>query len=194
MDENIINDENAGNTPTENSPPKELDVPDEAKELREKLELLTQEKDEYLNGWRRTKADLQNYKNEELQRLEEVIKFGNADIIKDLVTILGNFDFAIAAMDKAKEKDSVKNSPKDQGVSLIRSQLEDMLKKRGLSEIETKPGDEFNPALHEVLNTEESDRPNGTVTEVLERGYTLQGKVIKPVRVKISKPRTEPSA
>jgi len=175
---------------SENSPPKELDVPDEAKELQEKLELLTKEKDEYLNGWRRTKADLQNYKNEELQRLEEVIKFGNADIIKDLVTILGNFDLAIAAMEKAKEKDSAK----DQGVVLIRTQLEEMLKKRGLSVIEAKPGDEFNPAFHEVLSTEESDKPEGTILEVLERGYTLQGKVIKPVRIKISKPRTEPSA
>ena len=175
---------------SENSPPKELDVPDEAKELQEKLELLAKEKDEYLNGWRRTKADLQNYKNEELQRLEEVIKFGNADIIKDLITILGNFDLAIAAMEKAKEKDSAK----DQGVVLIRTQLEEMLKKRGLSVIEAKPGDEFNPAFHEVLSTEESDKPEGTILEVLERGYTLQGKVIKPVRIKISKPRTEPSA
>ncbi|MDP3956588.1 MAG: hypothetical protein Q8P97_01155, partial [bacterium] len=76
MDENIKNNGEAGGTPTDNSPPKELDIADEAKELREKLELLTREKDEYLNGWRRTKADLQNYKNEELQRLEEVIKFG----------------------------------------------------------------------------------------------------------------------
>lgn len=176
MDDIIKNNTDQANG---NSPPKELDVPDEVKELQEKLDLLTKEKDEYLNGWRRTKADLQNYKNEELQRLEEVIKFGNADIIKDLVTILGNFDLAIAAMEKTNTK--------DQGVILIRSQLEEMLKKRGLSAIEAKPGDEFNPALHEVLSTEDSDKPEGTILEILERGYTLQGKVIKPTRIKISK-------
>ncbi|HEY4523835.1 MAG TPA: nucleotide exchange factor GrpE [Candidatus Paceibacterota bacterium] len=171
---------------SENSPPKELDVSDEAKELREKLELITREKDEYLNGWRRTKADFQNYKNEELKRLEEVIKFGNADIIKELITVLSNFDLAIAAA----EKTGVSN----EGIALIRSQLEEILKKRGLSAMEVKPGDAFSPALHEVLSEEEGDMPDGTIIEVLESGYVLQGKVIKPARVKLSKSRTEPSA
>lgn len=186
MDEIIKND---GDSHSENSPPPQLEVADEVKEISGKLEMVTREKDEYLNGWRRTKADLQNYKNEELQRLEEVIKFGNADIIRELVTALGNFDLAIAAMEKAGEKDSKKNK----GVLLIRKELEDILKKRGLTAIEVKIGDEFNPAWHEVLSAEESEKADGTILEVVDRGFTLQGKVIKPVRVKISKPRTEPS-
>lgn len=173
-DENQIAGESAVRQPLHD------DAGEEISELKAKLELMSKERDEYLNGWRRTKADLTNYKNDELKRLEEVIKFGNADIFKDIIPILNNLDLAVAALVRAGKKDV--------GIEIIRNQLEEALLKRGLQKIVVQIGEQFNPATEEVLSDEASDAAPGSVLEVLEQGYVLNGKVLKPARVKISKP------
>ena len=147
-------------------------------QVKEKLELVMKERDEYLDGWRRAKADLANYRNEELSRLEEVVKFGNSDIVKDLIPALQNFELAV----KALQGDGA-----GRGVLMIKSQLEEIMKRRGLMEIDAKVGDEYNPVREEILSEEESEKPPGTVLEVVQKGYTLHGKVVCPAQVKVSK-------
>lgn len=149
-------------------------------ELTRKLEAAAKERDEYLNGWRRAKADLINYKNEELKRLEEVVKFGNEDLIRDCVTVLDSFDLAIVALEKAGNG--------DRGVSLIRGQLEDALKRRGVERIVISVGQPFDPALHESIGEAESGAvSSGMIAEEVERGYLMHGRVLRPARVKIEK-------
>ena len=152
---------------------------DELNELKEKLALVEKERDEYLNGWRRAKADMANYKNDELARLEEVIKFGNEDTIRELIPVLHSFDLALISL---RDSGSV-----DKGIELIKQQLEEVLKRRGLERISVEVGKEFNPKTQEALLEEVSERPPGIVLGVLEEGFTLHGKVVKPARVKVSK-------
>lgn len=153
---------------------------DSALELTRKLEIAAKERDEYLNGWRRAKADLINYKNEELKRLEEVVKFGNEDLIRDCITVLDSFDLAIVALEKAGKG--------DRGISLIRGQLEDALKRRGVERMVVSAGQPFDPALHESIGEAEAGEvASGMVAEEVERGYLMHGRVLRPARVKIAK-------
>jgi molecular chaperone GrpE len=163
------------------APPGAIDE-DVVAELKEKLDLVSRERDEYLNGWRRTKADLANYRQQEFTRLEEMVKFGNEDIVKDLIPVITNFDHALASLTREGKEDT--------GIQMIRNQLEEVLKRRGLTRIPIEVGKPFDPAIEEVLLDEVSDKPPGTVLEVLEDGFTLHGKVVKPARVKISKEKS----
>lgn len=158
----------------DNTSPKE-----EGDELAQKLEKCESEKNEYLDGWRRAKADLANYRNEEMNRLGEVVKFGNQEILKELIVILDHLDLAIASQEKA--------GTADKGIYLIKAQCADMLKKYGVERIQVKPSTPFDPAFHEAMAEIESDQPPGSVVEEIEAGYTLHGKVLRASRVKVSK-------
>jgi len=151
---------------------------DEAKELKGKIDLCERERDEYLSGWRRAKADLANYKAEEMQRLEDVVKFGNEEIIKGMIEVLQSFDLALESTEDAKNKE---------GVERIRNQLEEILKRYGLQKITVKIGDKFNPQFHEVLSQDGTKDEADTILEELSHGYTLHGKVIKTTKVKVAK-------
>lgn len=137
-------------------------------------------RDEYLAGWQRAKADFINYKKEEYRRLEELARYGSEELIRDLVTVLDNFDLGLRALEKG--------GPAEKGVYLIRTQLEDILKKRGVAKIALAPGDPFDPAVAEALAEVATDaQPPGAVVEVIEPGYRLHDKVLRPARVLVSK-------
>ncbi len=136
-------------------------------------------RDEYLAGWQRAKADLVNYRREEAARLEEVARWGNEDFIRDLITVLDNFDLGLRALEK--------DGPVEKGVYLIRSQIQDMLTKRGLAKIALKPGDPFDPGVHEAMTEVAAAGPPGMIVEEIEPGYLLNGRVLRAARVIISK-------
>jgi molecular chaperone GrpE len=73
-----------------------------------------------------------------------------------------------------------------EGVQLVRQQLVDLLRRRGLEEIASEPGTEFDPHLHEALSQQPSDLPEGAISEVWQRGYTLGDRVMRPARVVVS--------
>lgn len=146
---------------------------------KEQLEKLTSEKNEYLAGWQRAKADFINYKKEEYTHLQEVARYGSEDIIKDFITVLDNFDLGLRAMEK--------NGTVEKGVYLIRSQIEDILKKRGLEKVEIRVGDKFDPAIAEAMTEVESEQPPGTVVQEIEPGYRLHDKVLRAARVIVSR-------
>ena len=147
--------------------------------LREELKGCEAEKREYLDGWQRAKAELINYKKDEARRFEELVKFAAQGVIAEVVAVLDSFDLALQhQMPKDVEK----------GIVLIRSQLEDILRRRGL-EVLAAVGQKFDPSCHESLGEVESDAAPGTVVEELQKGYLLNGKVLRPTRVRIAKHR-----
>ena len=146
------------------------------------LKKLEQERDEYLAGWQRAKADLLNYKKDEARRFEGVVKFSNEAIVRDLINVLDSFDLAFAA----SEEDGAKGKA-EKGVYLIRAQLEDAMRKYGLERLMVSVGERFDPALHESVAAVVSDKPEGMIVEEVERGYMLNGKLIRPARVKVAK-------
>ena len=162
-------------------PEEEGDLPDlqkKNKKLKKELEECSSQKKEYLDGWQRAKADHLNYKKDEGKRFEDLAQFVAHGLIKDLLPVLDSFDLAVGhGMAREVEK----------GVLLIRSQLEEVLKQRGLEVIKIAAGESFNPERHESMGEIESENPVGTIAEEVQKGYFLRGKVLRPARVRLSK-------
>jgi len=154
---------------------------EEAKEtIPTELDTLKAQCEEYLNGWKRAKADLANSKAEEGKRLAEFAKFVGESMMKDLITVLDSFALASAAI--PDENDAKK------GLLIIQAQLEDALKKHGLEKITTTIGDAFDPTRHEAMALVDGNgKLPETVAQEIEKGYSLNGKVIKPARVMVTK-------
>lgn len=150
-------------------------------DIKEELAHVKRERDEYLSGWQRSKADFINYKKDEARHLEDIARYGTESVIKELLSIMHTFDLAIA--------DTEKNGGDSKGISLIRAQLEDVLKKRGVEKILVNPGDMFDPAVAEAMMEVEAEAPPGSIVEVLEPGYRLHDKVLRAAKVSVSKDR-----
>ncbi len=148
-------------------------------ELSEKLAAAEKQRDEYLDGWKRAKADFINYKKEELKHLEDVARYGSEELIRDMIGVLDNFDLGLQAMEK--------NGGVEKGVYMIRAQIEDILKRKGVLRISVKVGDDFDPSVAEAVAMAESDKPPGTILEEIEPGYKLYDKIIRPARVKVNR-------
>lgn len=164
-------------------PDEEGDFPDlqkKLKKLKEELKKCEAERKEYLEGWQRAKADFINYRHDEGKRFEDMGRFVTAGLVQEVLPVLDSFDLALGHGLPAEI---------EKGVLLIRSQFEDILKKRGLETIEVKAGEKFNPEKHESIGEVESDLPQGTVAEVVQRGYLFRGRVLRPARVRLSKGR-----
>ncbi len=146
---------------------------------KEGAEEIKKQRDEYLAGWQRAKADFLNYRKEELMRFEEIAKYGNENLVRELITILDNFDLGLSALEKS--------GPVEKGIYIIRSQILDILKKRGLEKLDIKIGEEFNPSVAEAISEGESEKQPGIILEIIETGYKLHDKILRPARVKISK-------
>ena len=147
--------------------------------LKETLAAAEKARDEYLAGWQRAKADFINYKQDERKHFDDAIKYGVEGIIRDMIGVLDSFDLAIRAFEKSVMA--------EKGMYLIKSQIEDLLKKRGVEKIPIKPGDPFDPAVMEAMAEIESDQPPGTVAEEIEPGYRLYDKILRASRVIVNK-------
>ncbi|MEK7451316.1 MAG: nucleotide exchange factor GrpE, partial [Patescibacteria group bacterium] len=91
------------------------------------------------------------------------------------------FDLALVSLEADADHKTQK------GLYLIRSQLEDVLRKNGLERVIVSVGQPFDAALQEAIASVESNSPSGAVVEEIEKGYLLHGKLIRPARVKVSK-------
>ena len=145
------------------------------------IEKVLSERDEYLHGWKRALADLENYKKQLEKEKDLVVKLLKADIILKIIPVVSNFDKAISSVPAdQKESDWVK------GVLAIKSQMEDFLKQEGVEKVKTV-GEKFDPCFHEAMLEEESDGDGGIILEELEPGWKMGERVIKYPRVKVSK-------
>lgn len=146
------------------------------------LEDLKKKAEEYLDGWKRAKADYSNYKKEVEKRQQEIVEFANARMIADLLPIYENYKMAI--------KHIPENSAKDEwavGLIYIQNQFQSFLNNLGIKEIKTA-GEKFDPAVHEAVASEEKEGfDEGVIFEEVSAGYTLHGKVVVPAKVKVAK-------
>ncbi|MDD2548284.1 MAG: nucleotide exchange factor GrpE [Candidatus Pacebacteria bacterium] len=149
------------------------------KELEKEIETLIQEKDEYLNSWKRDLANYINYKNKECERTQEVVISLKELMFQKIIQILDNMYIA----EKSIEKKLIDN-PSIKGLLMIRKQMEDFLKSEGVSEIDEK---KFNPEVHEIVEEVETSQKSGEVIEIIQKGYKINGKVLRPAKVKINK-------
>ena len=151
-------------------------------ELNKKLEENEKIKKEYLAGWQRSRADLLNYKKEETERIASILKYANEDLILKILLILDNIYIA-----ENKIPDDLKNNSWVKGILQVKTQILDFLKNQGVDEIKAL-GEKFNPNFHEAIEeVDVQDKEQGIIIEEIQKGYKLQGKVIRPAKVRVTK-------
>lgn len=126
----------------------------------------------------RLMADFQNYKKRVEKEKSDIYSYANEKMATELLTVLDNFE---RALDHECADEGFK-----EGMDMIFKQLFDVLGKSGLAEIPAL-GEEFDPNFHNAVMTEDTDEyESGKVSGVLQKGYTLNGKVIRPTMVKVA--------
>jgi len=146
--------------------------------LKEKAE----KSEEYFDRLLRIQAEFDNYKKRLDRDKVEFIKFANEDIIVEILKILDDFERAVEAGKSKHDFDILYK-----GVEMIWKDLKSFLKQKGLKKIEAK-GKPFNPHEHEAMMQEErDDYPEDYVVEELQKGYMLNGRIVRPTKVKVSK-------
>ena len=151
------------------------------KKLREKLKACEKEKKDYLDGWQRMRADFANVKKEEETRRGEMIKFASEGLVEDLLPVLDSFSMAFGNKEAWEKVDA--NWRK--GVEYIYAQMYSVLESRGLTEI-GKVGEQTDPRMHVAVEEipATSEKEINTVSEVIQKGYRLHSKVLRPAKVK----------
>jgi molecular chaperone GrpE len=156
-------------------------VMDDLEALRERTASLQQERDDFRNLLQRTRADFENYQKRAQRDMAQERRYCHSGLALDLLPILDNFDRAVAAAKQAGE-----TGPLVQGVAMIQTQVLDVLKRHGITRIEAL-GQPFDPALHQaVMQQPSSEQPPNTVLQVLEQGFLIHDRVLRPARVVVS--------
>ena len=128
----------------------------------------------------RTQANFENFRKQTDKRIEEIRTMAARDIITQVLPVIDNFNFALKNVNKTNG-----NSDFIDGVEMIYSQMNTILKDAGVKEIKTK-NEKFNPTYHEALMKMESNLPEGTIVEEFQKGFKIGDRVIRHARVKIS--------
>lgn len=146
--------------------------------LHKKLKNCQEEKQKYLDGWQRTQADFANFRRRQEEQMEEWSKALGEGLIRDILPALDSLHAALAA------------NPKDEGLRTFLNQIRSIFKKHGLEEIKSV-GEKFNPEFHEVVECEQCPSEEQLADEIvsgeIQKGYVLNGKVIRPAKVKVKK-------
>lgn len=151
-------------------------------ELQAELEGLRSQAEDYLDGWQRARAEFQNYKKRIDRELEDAKAHISGDILARYLPILDDLDRALK--DRPTDDDAAAWA---EGIELIYRKLQAILESEGIEPIPAE-GQTFDPNLHEALSHEESDEfESGKVIDVIQRGYKLGDRVLRPALVRVSK-------
>ncbi len=147
----------------------------------ESLRTRAQERDQFLDLLKRTQADFENYQKRNQREREQERRFMNGAFASGLLPVLDNLERAMSAASQAGE-----TGPLVQGVSMVHSQLLSLLQKNGIAPIDAH-GKQFDPNLHEaVMRQPVEDQLPNTVVQVLEQGFMIHDRVLRPARVVVS--------
>ena len=154
--------------------------PEDGDQIEVELEAARTRAEEYLADLRRVAADFDNYRKRVARDAQAQSTHASESLVQELLHVLDNLE---RALDASEHHDQAKVA---EGVQLVRQQLTDLLKRRGLEEIPAEPGSAFDPHVHEALSQQPSEHPEGAIVEVWQRGYRLGDRVARPARVVVS--------
>jgi molecular chaperone GrpE len=147
-------------------------------ELEERIARLEAERDEYLSDVKRVAADFDNYRKRAAREQQSLVARAHERLVKDLLPVLDDLERALEAAEQHEE------AKLEDGVRLVHRELRGTLEKEGLVEIETDG--EFDPHVHEALLSQPSEEEDGAILQVIQKGYRLGDRVLRPARVVIS--------
>lgn len=148
------------------------------KKLKEEIEKCRKDRDDYLAGWQRAKADLMNYKKLILEESERLKETAAENLLKELLPVLDSLDSALVHAANLPEGTG-------KGIENIKKQLASVLEKFGVKPLETL-GKKFDPNFCEAIAEVESEGEEEIIAEELQKGYAMNKKIIRPAKVKIT--------
>ena len=153
--------------------------------LEEKFVALTKENAELKDQLLRRAADFDNFRKRTIKDKQDAIDYANANLLKDLLESLDNFDRTLEAGETATDVKSIID-----GISMINASLIKMLETKYMLTSYGEAGDEFDPDIHEAIGrVEEEGVEKETLKQVYLKGYKLNGKVIRNAKVMVSVPK-----
>jgi molecular chaperone GrpE len=162
-------------------------VEEQVDETVDELSEVTQQRDEYLDALKRLKAEFDNYRKRAARDQSDLVARASERLVKALIPVLDDLERALEAAEEHEE------AKLEDGVRLVHRALADTLAKEGLVEVETDG--KFDPHTQEALLAEPSEAAEGSVVQVLQKGYKLGDRVLRPARVVVSAgPPPEPDA
>ncbi len=138
---------------------------------------------EYLDTLKRMQAEMENYRKRMVKEQEQIIQYASQTVILELLPVIDNLERAIGI-------DRVENEGTKllEGVELIYSQLQGILEREGVEVIDPTTGKLFDPQRHEaVMQVESDDHEENTIVEVMQKGYALKGRLLRPAAVTVAK-------
>lgn len=167
---------------------KKVDIKDVEEEIvveqEGELEILGKQAAEYLDGWKRSQAEFENYKKRQADSQKDLIKYATSNILLQIIPIIDNFHASTAHVPEDQ-----KDNPWVTGIMYIQKQLENVLSDNGVEEIAVKAGENFDPIYHEAIEDKEcvhcksEHKYQNKIKKVIQKGYRLGEKVIRPARV-----------
>ncbi|MDA3939123.1 MAG: nucleotide exchange factor GrpE [Spirochaetia bacterium] len=189
--EEIPQDDIPGNESAEKITIAEDDISEEKVEKTEEeknqniIKALEDENSSLKDQILRKQAESDNYRKRILREKEDSIKYGNSNLLLDLITIIDDFERAIKSTQDSSDAESFHS-----GIELIEKQFVSMLDRNWSLKRMVAVGEEFDPQLHEALGMEESsDYEKQTVLEDYQSGYILHDRVLRPAKVKVAMPK-----
>ena len=147
-------------------------------ELAQRFAEVERERDAHLDDLKRLAAEFDNYRKRVARDQESLAARAHEGLMKALIPVLDDLERALGA---AAEHEEAKL---EEGVRLVHRNLADLLRREGLAEIETNG--RFDPHVHEALLSQPSDQEEGAVIDVVQKGYKLGDRVLRPARVVVS--------
>ena len=147
-------------------------------ELAERLAEVEKERDERTDDLKRVAAEFENYRKRVARDQESLVARAHERLVKELLPVLDDLERALEA---AAEHEEAKL---EEGVRLVHRSLASLLEREGLAEIETDG--KFDPHVHEALLAQPSELEEGSILEVIQKGYRLGERVLRPARVTVS--------
>jgi molecular chaperone GrpE len=158
--------------------PTRTELEEQVSSLEERAALLEKERDEHLDHLKRVAAEFDNYRKRVARDQQSLAARAHERLVKELLPVLDDLERALEAASEHEE------AKLEEGVRLVHRELQEALAKEGLQEIETNG--RFDPHVHEALLSQPSERDDGAILEVLQKGYRLGDRVLRPARVVVS--------
>ena len=155
-------------------------VLDDLEALRARVRTAEEERGQLVSLLQRTQADFENYQKRAQRDMAQEKRYWYAPLVLDLLPVLDNLERATEAAKQAGE-----TGPLVQGVALTQSQLYDILRRHNITRIDAE-GQPFDPNVHQAVMQQPSDQPPGTVLRVLQQGFKLHDRVLRPATVIVS--------
>lgn len=162
---------------------------DDAAALREKIEGLQKEKDELLGKLQRVSADYANFQKRVPKQISDSVGYQKERVIRSLLPVLDNFEHTLASTHTAEDIEVLVT-----GIRIVYDQMLDILKSHEVEQIHAL-GETFDPAQHQaMMQRSDADQEANVVLEEFQKGYTLNGRVIRPSKVIVNMAKPEEEA